>query len=114
VTLNGPITQSASFHQEGFPGTPTALTLLDNAPNPFRQQTEIRLGLPRAAEVTFDVFDVTGQRVFTEQVSNVPSGWSTFTFRSDNGTGGSLASGVYFLRVTSIGQTQSQRLVLIR
>jgi hypothetical protein len=113
VTLNGPITESASFQQEGFPGTPTALTLLDNAPNPFSQQTEIRLGLPRAADVSVDLFDVRGQRVYSEQLSGVPSGWSTFTLRTD-GPAGSLASGVYFLRVTSIGQVQSQRLVVIR
>jgi len=114
VTLNGPITESASFHQEGFPGTPTALTLLGNVPNPFSAQTEIRVGLPHAADVAFDIFDVTGQRVFSERKSGVPSGWSTFTFRTANSTGGSLASGIYFLRVTSIGQVQSQRLVLIR
>lgn len=114
VTLNEPITESASFHQEGFPGMPTALTLLDNAPNPFSQQTEIRLGLPRAADVTVDLYDVRGQRVFNDRFSGVPSGWSTFTLRTDNGAGGSLASGVYFLRVTSLGQVQSQRLVVIR
>jgi hypothetical protein len=114
VTLNGPITESASFHQEGFPGTPTVLTLLNNAPNPFSQQTEIRVGLPSAADVAFDLFDVTGQRVFSDRVSGVPSGWSTFTLRTENSAGGTLASGIYFLRVTAIGQVQSQRLVVIR
>jgi hypothetical protein len=92
---------------------PTALTLLDNAPNPFSQQTDIRVGLPRSADVAIDVYDVSGRRVFSESVSSVPSGWSTFTLRAD-GAGGSLSSGVYFLRVTSIGQVKTQRLVLIR
>jgi hypothetical protein len=90
---------------------PTALTLLDNAPIHSA-------GKPRfvwaAAPDTVDLYDVRGQRVFTDRFSGVPSGWSTFTLRSDNGAGGSLASGVYFLRVTAIGQVQSQRLVVIR
>lgn len=113
VTMNGPITETASFNPDGFPGMPTALTLLGNAPNPFGQQTEIRLGLPRAADVSVDLYDVTGQRVFSEDLSGVPSGWTSFTLYTDNGAGGSLASGVYFLRVTSMGQVQTQRLVVI-
>jgi len=92
---------------------PTALTLLDNVPNPFREQTEIRVGLPRAADVTMDLYDVTGRRVFSENLPGVSSGWSSFTLDTA-GAGGSLSSGVYFLRVTSIGQVKSQRLVLIR
>ena len=113
VTMNAPVTESASFNQNGFSGMPTELTLLDNAPNPFSQETDIRLGLPRAADVTVDLYDVNGRRVFSESLSSVPSGWSTFTLRAD-GEGGTLASGVYFLRVSSIGQVKSQRLVVIR
>jgi hypothetical protein len=114
VTMNGPITETASFNQEGFSGMPTVLTLLDNAPNPFSQQTEVRLGIPSSSDVTVDLYDVTGQRVFSDNLPNVPSGWSTFTLYTDNGAGGSLASGVYFLRVTAIGQVQTQKLVVIR
>ena len=89
VTMNGPITETATFNPEGFSGVPTALTLLDNAPNPFSQETEIRLGLPRAADVAVDLFDVMGRHVFSETLSDVPSGWSTFTLRAD-GDGGTL------------------------
>jgi hypothetical protein len=113
VTMNGAITETAAFNQNGFSGTPTALTLLDNAPNPFSQETQIRLGLPHAADVAVDLYDVTGKRVFSESLLDVPSGWSTFTL-STNGAGGSLVSGVYFLKVASIGQVKTQRLVVIR
>ncbi len=109
VTMNGPITQDATFYQEGYSGIPTALSLLGNVPNPFNEQTEIRIGLPRAADVSLDLFDVTGRRVFAQTLSDVPSGWSSHTL-----TSASLGSGVYFLRVTSIGQVQTQRLVVIR
>jgi len=41
----------------------TALTVLQNSPNPFTGTTTLSIGLPSASDVEIDVYDVAGQRV---------------------------------------------------
>jgi hypothetical protein len=42
---------------------PDEFSLGANYPNPFRTSTEIRFGLPQAAEVSLEVYDLLGRRV---------------------------------------------------
>jgi hypothetical protein len=46
------------------PEFPSELTLLQNVPNPASSQTDIRYGLPTSSNVTIELFDVSGRRVF--------------------------------------------------
>jgi photosystem II stability/assembly factor-like uncharacterized protein len=114
VTLNGPITQQANFRVGTSPPTPGTLTLLDSVPNPFTDETEIRFGLPSAADVTIDVFDVTGRRVLSAVMRGVPAGWASYQLLATTGAGGRLDGGVYFVRVTAAGTAQTGKLVVLR
>src|SRR5207244_1055212 len=44
---------------------PAQVVLDQNAPNPWREATRIRFGLPRADRVRLEVYNVAGQRVAT-------------------------------------------------
>ena len=114
VTMNGPITQQANFRVGTSPPTPGTLTLLSNMPNPFADQTEIRFGLPTAADVTIDIFDVAGRRVRSDVMRAVPAGWGSYPFDATNDAGSRLGGGVYFVKVTAGGTAQTGKLVVLR
>jgi hypothetical protein len=100
----------------GIGNTPsiTALTVLDNMPNPFTATTTLRVGLPKASELVLDVFDVAGRRVRSERTSTLAAGWRDVTFNGRDDAGQSLASGVYFYRIKAAGETITRKMVITR
>jgi hypothetical protein len=91
-----------------------ALTIRQNTPNPFGQQTSFEYGLPRASDVEIEVYDVKGRRVFQKRISNAPMGWNRFVFDARDNRGAPLASGVYFYRVKTPGAVQTRKMVIVR
>lgn len=116
--------QSAPSNETGVGGAsgvggdapPAALSVLPNFPNPFSETTELRIGLPRAGEVSIEVYDVAGKRV-SGQRRHLESGWQRFVLDGRDGAGKLLPSGVYFYRVRWNGETQftqTRKLVLVK
>jgi hypothetical protein len=94
---------------------PHALTLEPSAPNPSRGPTRIRFGLPRAARVTLDIYDVRGARVarlFNGQP--LPAGYHAWVWEGLDERGRRLGAGAYFYRLEADGRAISRKLVLIR
>jgi hypothetical protein len=92
----------------------TALTVVPNSPNPFGVGTEIRFGLPVASEVTLEVYDIAGRRVFAKRTESLPAGWRSLQFDGRDVRGKLLPSGVYFYRLSAGGVTQTRKMVLLR
>ncbi len=86
-----------------------------NVPNPFNPATEIRFGLPEPATVTLAIYDLQGRRVRT-LLSAAPRlpGYQRALWDGRGGSGDALPSGVYLARLTTSGETRTQRVVLIR
>jgi len=100
--------------QDGSHDVPASLVLGRGAPNPFRGSTQIGWALPRDQKVTLTVYDVTG-RVVRRLVDEVrPAGRHAVTWDGTDGTGRSVASGVYIVRCSTIDRTLVQRIVLVR
>jgi hypothetical protein len=95
------------------PAFPTGLSVLQNAPNPATSTTDIRYGLPFTSNVTIELFDVTGRRVFADRVNGVASGWQTYRLDIAGGKP-SLRTGIYFVRVSAAGVTRESRLIVLR
>lgn len=94
---------------------PTRLTLEPAAPNPAREAQRIRFGLPRAATVRLEAFDVTGQRVATLlDGKTMTPGFHSVVWRGERDGGGTVASGVYFYRLSVGGESRSARVVFVR
>ncbi len=91
----------------------TALTVLQNHPNPFTAETELQVGLPAAASIKVEVYDVAGHRVRTMDVAGV-AGWQSVRFAGTDAHGAALASGVYFYRVTAHGETVTRKMLITR
>jgi flagellar hook assembly protein FlgD len=92
----------------------TALTVLENMPNPFAGTTTLRVGLPRASNVEIEVFDVAGRRVRDHHTSTLAAGWREITFDARDASGVVLPSGVYFYRVTANGAVVTNKMVIAR
>jgi FlgD Ig-like domain len=92
----------------------TALTVLQNHPNPFTGTTELSIGLPAPSDVSVEVFDVAGRKVGEVAVKQAAAGWQTVPFAARDSEGQALASGVYFYRVHANGTTVARKMVITR
>ena len=82
--------------------------LLGTYPNPAQSRATVRYALPERQEVSLTLYDVLGRQVRT-LVRGEQAG--RHKRRVDVGN---LASGVYFLRLRTEGQTRTQKLTVVR
>jgi hypothetical protein len=96
-------------------GTPRALALGQNVPNPFNPTTSISYDVPAGgARVTLRIYDATGRLVRTLVDEQRPAGTHSVTWDGRNATGASVSSGVYFYQMVSGSFTESRRMVLLK
>lgn len=88
---------------------PAALTLAPNWPNPFNPATRLRFGLPRAGSPRLTIHDVRGREIARLWDGPHPAGWLELEWRPR-----SLASGVYFARLSLDGEQLTRKLVLLK
>jgi len=80
---------------------PTQFALMQNAPNPFNPTTVVAYDLPKPAHVRLEIFNVLGQRVRTLVDNNQPAGTQSVTWDGNDNSGASVASGIYFYRISA-------------
>lgn len=83
--------------------------LLNNYPNPFRQFTTIEFQLQDAAQVSLEVFNLTGVRVAQLLNTNLGAGIYKTQFSA-----GDLPAGIYFSKLTVDGRAATGKLVLTK
>jgi len=82
--------------------------LLGTYPNPAQQRATVRYAVPKAQDVKIHLYDILGRRVQTV-VDGEQEGRHKRQLDVSR-----LASGVYFLRLTSEGETRTQKLTVVR
>lgn len=90
-------------------GVPDALTLHGNFPNPFTGQTTIRYELPQTDHVRIVVYDLLGRKVATLVDDEQDAGRHQIQFGARD-----LASGMYIVRLSANGTTQTQKIRRVR
>lgn len=93
---------------------PSGFELGQNYPNPFNPTTEIGFALPANADVELSIFNVLGQKVATLVEGQQPAGYHTVTWNGTNSDGSSVASGIYFYRITSEKFNTSKKMMLLK
>ncbi len=94
---------------------PQRVSLAQNHPNPFNPSTSIRFGLPAAAPVTLEIFDVTGRRVVALlDRATLPAGWHAAIWEGRDAAGAEVASGIYLLQLEVGKQVLTRKLTLLR
>lgn len=84
------------------------ITSVKNAPNPFGDQTLIQIESNVDGEFQFDVFDLTGRRVHSQNVS-IAIGSNQFTFEA-----GDLPNGAYYFTFGSDEGKVTRKMVIAR
>jgi len=75
---------------------PDEFILSQNFPNPFNPSTIIQYGIPEDGRVLLEVFDITGQKLFTLVDEEQISGFHQVQFENSV-----LPSGVYLYRIVA-------------
>ncbi len=88
---------------------PHEFTLLQNYPNPFNPSTIIQFGLPQAADVRLEVFNMVGQRVAMLENGRRTAGWHAIQFDASG-----LSSGIYIYRIQTDSWTQTRKMLMVK
>lgn len=97
---------------------PKKTVLLPNYPNPFNPETWIPYQLSKPAKVTLAIYSINGTLVRTLALGKLPAGIYQSRSRAaywngKNDVGESVASGIYFYKLTA-GEFESTRKMLIQ
>jgi len=93
---------------------PAQFALQPNYPNPFNPETEIRYELPKAGEVTLNVYDVSGRLVKTLVKNRVEAGTHVAKWDGANELGAPMPSGLYIYRIVAGQNVATRKMNLIR
>ncbi len=92
----------------------SSFALMGNYPNPFNPSTMIQYQIPESAPVKLVVYDITGRKVRTLINSVQTAGEHRVLWDARDGAGRSLASGVYFYRLTAGSHKAMAKMLLMR
>ncbi len=102
---------SSTTEEANLPGS---FQLNQNYPNPFNPTTTISFALPTAASAKVEVYNILGRLVAVPFDGMAQSGKNEVTWDGENSTGQSVASGVYFYRLTTKGFTETRKMMLLK
>ncbi|MGA9407914.1 MAG: T9SS type A sorting domain-containing protein [Bacteroidota bacterium] len=88
---------------------PKEFSLAQNYPNPFNPSTQIAYAVPKASQITLEIFDVLGRRVATLVNGVMQPGFYTANFNAS-----SMSSGIYFYRLSSPGVIFIKKMMLLK
>jgi len=98
----------------GFDQPVSGNSLLKVQPNPFRERTWISYELPVATDVLMQIFSITGNPVRNLIDTHLPEGKHEIQWDGCDEAGKLVSPGTYFLRVTSSGSVDQEKLIRIR
>ena len=93
---------------------PKDFVLMPNYPNPFNPTTTIDYLLPRRADVTLTVYNLSGRRVTVLVDGERPAGRNSVTWDGTTADGHRAASGMYLYRLQTDDIDLSRKMVLVK
>lgn len=99
------------------PVLPRYFDLSQNYPNPFNPETTIEFAVGSGAanqQVRLVIYNLLGEKIATVIDDVLSAGHYAYKWRGTNDRGESVASGVYFYRLTVGEQSQTKKMVLLK
>ena len=87
---------------------------LTNFPNPFNPSTKISFSLKNSSNVKLTVYNIKGQRVTTLVDKHFENGAHTVTWNGKDSNNRSVASGIYFFKITAGKSSAMKKMLLIK
>jgi hypothetical protein len=100
--------------QTGIGDSPAIASLGQNYPNPFNPSTTIPYSVDHETRVTMEVYDITGTRVATLVDEAKPAGNYEVQWHGRDNVSRPVASGVYFVHLSTPGQASTSKLLLLK
>ena len=117
ASLNGPrtltIDVSGLLALDGI-GLPEVFALHNNYPNPFNPVTNITYDIPEVAQVTLEIYNVSGQKVRTLAQGQHEPGRYRIQWNATNDYGNPLSSGMYIYRIRAGDFVSVKKLILMK
>ncbi|MGH1364209.1 MAG: YCF48-related protein [Calditrichia bacterium] len=88
---------------------PNQFTFFPNYPNPFNPSTTFRFSIPERTIVNLKVYDINGRLVQTLVNQNLNAGEHNYQWNASG-----VASGTYFVRLSTSQHEQTQRVLLLK
>jgi len=86
----------------------SGIKLIQNYPNPFTDNTMIQFQLDESSATTFEVFDISGRLVYSQDLGNVPARTAQIlTFNRED-----LSSGIYTYSIVTETERVSRKLTI--
>ena len=85
---------------------------VQNYPNPFNPVTTFHFALPKAEYVTFEIFNILGQKVVTLVNADYGAGKHMVQWDCTMDNGRTAASGVYFAKLKA-GDSETTRKMMV-
>jgi len=92
-------------------GIPTAFDLSQNYPNPFNPTTRINFAIPTAANVTLEVFDISGQKIATLVSGFMNAGYH---FVDMDAVKYGMSSGTYIYKIQADKFSSVKKMILVK
>ena len=99
---------------EGDPGLGQVTALLQNSPNPFNPMTNIAFSVAQRSRVAIAIYDVGGRRVATLIDEEMEPGVFSVSWDGRDEYGREVASGTYFVRMTTEASHFERKMTLMR
>jgi len=113
ITTHGPI--QVTVHAKDGDSKPGKIKLNRAYPNPFNPDVNISFTLDDdPAELVLEIFDLQGDQVMRLGAGHFASGTHIITWDGRDMNGNDVASGVYLARLMNRGESQIQRITLLR
>jgi hypothetical protein len=93
---------------------PTEFALSQNVPNPFNPTTQVSFSLPKAANVNLTIYNVLGQQVKTLVNQEMSAGVQTIEWDGTDNSGRTVASGVYFYRLSADEFQATKKMLMLK
>jgi hypothetical protein len=90
------------------------ISLAQNHPNPFNPRTKINFQLAKAGHATVDVFDAQGRRIKSLFSGTLDEGSHELIWNGDTDGGNQAATGLYFYKLRSAGESQTRKMLLLK
>ncbi len=88
--------------------------LLQNTPNPFNTDTQIRFVMQQNSHVKLEIFDLSGKRIITLLDEVQSAGLHTVIWNGSDETGGNVANGIYLYRMQAGNSMSIRKMTLLQ